>query len=346
MITERNYSIDFLKTAAIIAVVTIHVSTAFIDRVSPFSPLFDIYVFINGIVRFAVPLFFLSSGLLLGARYNTIPSLSSFYKKRVLRILPPYIFWTLAYYLFFSHHLFSDLLSVGFINNFLTGDTSYQFYFIPAICILYVLFPFLIWSKKIVLSKYFVSVFFLFSMLLLYFVYYKHFVIPLYPPFKMALISFSPFLIGIYLSEHKIKTEHFLRKHLPLLFGVSIISGLTIFAESLFLSSHSLNMNFVRNQWRPSVFIYAVSMGGVLARIYESYFEGWNRIILWFSKYSFGVFFIHVAVMYPLLATIDKYKYYDFPSFLIFLLITLSSSYAVIYVSSKLPKVGRIISAS
>ncbi|MFI5265329.1 MAG: acyltransferase [Candidatus Levyibacteriota bacterium] len=346
MRSERNYSIDFLKTAAIIAVVTIHVSTAFVDRTRPNSALFDVYVFINGLTRFAVPLFFLSSGLLLGARYNTIPSISSFYKKRVLRIFPPYMFWTLIYYVLFAPHLFSDLFSVGFINNFLTGDTSYQFYFIPTICVLYTVFPVFITFKKILLSKYMVSAVALCSLILLYFVYYKHVVIPWYAPFANALINISPFLIGVYLSEHKAKTERFLQKQLALLFSISIISGLTICFESLFLFKQLLNMDFVRNQWRPSVFIYALSMGGVLARIYESYFEGWNRIILWFSKYSFGVFFIHVAVMYPLLVTIDRYKSYGFTTFLIFLGITLSSSYVIIYVASKLPKVGKVISAS
>lgn len=35
-------------------------------------------------------------------------------------------------------------------------------------------------------------------------------------------------------------------------------------------------MNFVRNQWRPSVFIYALATGAVLSEVYESYFEKWN----------------------------------------------------------------------
>lgn len=346
MNNERNYSVDFLKVAAIIAVVIIHVSTAYIDRTKPFDTFYNTFLFINGFSRFAVPLFFLTSGLLLGTKYKTVLSPLIFYKKRILRILPSYVFWTLTYYVLFVSNFFPKLFTMRFVNNFLTGNTSYQFYFIPTICVLYGLFPLLIYYKRISLSKYFVIGSSILSVLLLYFVYYQQMAVPIYSPFKYALINFTPFLIGIYLSEHEKKARILIQKYTLIFLGVSIFSGMVIFLESLFLSAFYHNMNFIRNQWRPSVFVYALFTGGVLSRIYELYFEKWNRSIMWLSKFSFGVFFIHVALMYPLLKFIDRYRLYDFFSFAAFLLLTISGSYIIIYLSSKIPKVGRLISAS
>lgn len=346
MNNERNYSVDFLKVAAIIAVVIIHVSTAYLDRTKTSDPFYNTFLFINGFSRFAVPLFFLTSGLLLGARYKTVPSLPTFYKKRILRILPSYVFWTLMYYVLFVSNFLPRLFTMRFVHNFLTGNTSYQFYFIPTICVLYGLFPLLVFYKRISLSKYFVIGSSILSVLLLYFVYYQQIVLPIYSPFKNAFINFTPFLIGIYLSEHEEKVKILIQKYILTFFGVSIFSGMVIVLESLFLSSYYHNMNFIRNQWRPSVFVYALFTGGVLTRVYELYFEKWNKGIMWLSKFSFGVFFIHVALMSPLLKYIDRYKFYDFFSFTAFLLLTISGSYVIIYLSSKIPKVGKLISAS
>lgn len=341
---ERDFAIDFLKTAAIIAVVIIHVTTAYLDRARVLSFSFDTYLILNGVTRFAVPLFFLSSGLLLGAKYVTVPSITSFYKKRILRILPPYLFWTVIYYL-----LFSSVFAIfrwSFINNLLTGNTSYQFYFIPTICVLYLLFPLFIKYRKIFLNKQFIILFFIFECILLYFVYYYQYKIPLYSPLRNALINMSPFLIGIFISEHYAKVKRFLRQHIMLSIDIAALTGFVICLESLLLFFNLDNTKYIRDQWRPSVLVYALAAGAVLYNIYEVKFHKWNNTILWLSKYSFGVFFIHVALMYPLLLVIDAYHIYGILSFLVFLALTISGSYLIIYAASHIPKVGRIISAS
>lgn len=341
---DRNYAIDFIKTISIFAVVIIHVSTAYLDRSLPFNLSFDFLLFINQFSRFAVSLFFLSSGLLLGSKYIKIPSAGVFYKKRILRILPPYLFWTIVYYLLFSS--VAAIFKWSFINNLLTGDTSYQFYFIPTICVLYLLFPYIVKYKKILLSKQFVLLFFVIECILLYFVYYSMFQIPLYSPFRNALINLSPFLIGIFLSQNYEKTKRFLMHNIFLSFATAGVTGIIVLAESLLLFAGSKDAIFLRNQWRPSVLTYALSFGALSYFLYENYFQKWNKYILWLSTYSFGVFFIHVAIMYPLLIIIDRYKLYGFLSFLVFFITTVSVSYLLIYFSSRLPKVGRIISAS
>lgn len=343
---DRNYAIDFLKTVAIIAVVAIHVSTAYLDRAQTLSLPFDVMLVINGFTRFAVPLFFLASGLLLGTRYLSVSNVGAFYKRRIFRIIPPYLFWTLAYYFLFIKDFPQSLFKLSFIYNLLTGNTSYQFYFIPTICVLYLLFPLFIRYKNVLLSKQFVLLFFIIECILLYFVYYNTYQIPLYSPLRNALINLSPFLIGIFLSKHYDRTKRFLTDNFYLSIIIAAVTGTIIVAESALLFVGSKDIIFLRNQWRPSVLTYALSCGAMLYVLYERFLNKYNRVILWFSTYSFGVFFIHVALMYPLLIIIDTYRLYGLISFILFFTVTISTSYILIYVSSKLPKIGRIVSAS
>lgn len=342
--SDRNYSIDFIKTAAIIAVVAIHVSTAYLYRATLFSFSFDTILAFNGFARFAVPIFFLSSGLLLGARYKEIPSVSGFYKKRIFRILPPYIFWTLVYYLLFSS--IWKIFTFKFINNLLTGETSYQFYFIPTICVLYLLFPLFIKYKKIFLSGLGVLVIFILQCLFLYHIYYNQYNPPIYPPFKYALINLAPFIIGIFLSQHYERAKRFLRHNVFISLFIAALLGTLIVLESVLLLASTTSFNYVNNQWRPTVLTYALAAGALLFNAFERYLTKWDKTIEWLSKYSFGVFFIHVALMYPLLKFIDRYKFYSLLSFLLFFAITITASYLIIFILSKVPKIGRIMSAN
>lgn len=342
---DRDYAVDFLKAAAIIAVVLIHTSTAYLDRISLFSFSFDTILTVNSFARFAVPLFFLTSGLLLGAKYSTHPSPLPFYKKRILRILPPYLFWTIMYYLLF--HSVWAIFRWNFVKNLITGDTSYQFYFIPTICVLYLLFPFFMRFKSFFLSKWGILLLLIFECIILYNVYYgpplSH---SLFSPVRVALLNVFPFVFGIYLSNRYEKSKRFLRHNFFLSGLLWVFTGAILTIESIVLFGTSLNSLYINNQWRPSVLFYALASGAFLYNLYEKHFTNKNKVILWLSTYSFGVFFIHVALMYPLLKVVDKYKLYGIVSFVVFFAITITASYILIYIASKIPKVGRIISAT
>lgn len=343
---QRNYAIDFIKTISILAVVAIHISTAFLDRSIPFSANFDFLLFINQFSRFAVPLFFASSGFLLALKYNKSFQVSEFFNKRILRILPSYIFWTFVYYLIIFPHTIPSIFSFKFLNDFFAGGASYQLYFIPAIFVLYIFFPFFIKWKKFFLSKYFLIIFFILSSIYLYFVYLSGFIPPLFPAFRNALYNTLPFLLGIYTAIHFSKVFSFTKKHAALIYTGTILSGIIIFSESYLLFKQFEFGRFLREQWRPSVQIYALFCGIIFTRIYEKLFLKRNKEILFLSKYSFGVFFIHVAILELFLKVIDVNMQYGLFSFLIVFLGTVTLSYGAIWVFSKIPKIGRIIAAT
>ncbi len=102
--------VQVLRAIAIIAVVIIHNMSG--NKMS--------YVFARPLLNFGTAMFVFLSG------YLTKPDISNvgvFYKKRISRVLIPYILWTLAYSLVYK----SDLLTI--IINLLTTTVCYAFYY-------------------------------------------------------------------------------------------------------------------------------------------------------------------------------------------------------------------------
>jgi probable poly-beta-1,6-N-acetyl-D-glucosamine export protein len=347
MDNSRNYAIDFIKAVSILAVIIIHISTAFLDRALSFSFTFNFLLIINMFSRFAVPLFFASSGFLLALKYHSELNTREFYRKRLLRIIPSYTFWFLIYYFLVFPNSFNSVLSWKFINSYLTGNASYQLYFIPAIFALYLLYPLIINYKMFLLSKNFLITFFIFSCILLSLVYYPSIKLPLYSPLRTALYNLFPFLVGIYTSIHREKLSLVLRRYRLFIILSSVLFGLIIFFESLFLFKNFNHVRFLRDQWRPSVMVYALLCGIIFEFIYSRFLTRWNKQIFLISKMSYGVFFIHVAVLALILKyVIDPNHLYGLNGFIFTILNVLLISFMVIYVSSKIPRIGKVISAT
>src|SRR3989338_5965868 len=98
---SRDFAVDFVRLIAILGVVVIHTSTFFTGKSQPFS--FDFYFLhiINQFMRFSVPAFFAISGYLLATHYSDMKSPLLFYKKRIYKILIPYLSCSTVYFLFF-----------------------------------------------------------------------------------------------------------------------------------------------------------------------------------------------------------------------------------------------------
>ena len=120
MMTTSNHvehrSIDWLDAVrwlATIAVITIHVVAPYLYQYGQISIVnWNIYNVIDSLSRFAVPFFVMLSGALL---LNRTISLVDFLKKRFLRILIPFLFWSLIYSTY--HFLKSGVLVRLTINR-------------------------------------------------------------------------------------------------------------------------------------------------------------------------------------------------------------------------------------
>lgn len=337
---KRDYAIDFIRLVSIIAVVVIHTSTYFLDVTRPFTFTFYFLHAINQLVRFAVPLFFAISGFLLAKHYQNIPGVITFYKRRLSKILVPYFFWSLIYFLIIFPNPINLVFSRIFLHDLITGDSSYQLYFIPAIFLLYIIFPLIIRSKKIFLTGWFIILLGIVETALMSYVYFFEPKIGIISPIPNAIYNFFPFILGIFAALKINDFKDFLKKKINIFKFISAALFIIIFSESIFMFAATGKPMYLRDQWRISVMLYGVSTG---ALFYYFYQERWNKTVNYLSGFSFGVFFVHAAILHNMLIIFYKFKLYDLGSFIISLALTIALSFLFSILFSKIGVLNKLL---
>lgn len=140
---QRNYSIDILKFIASIMVIAIHVESNY--RFLEFTPgtlLWDVSILINIFCKWAVPIFFMSSGYFLLNAKNF--EYKEFIKKRFSKVLIPFIaisFLFTIHYQYLSGEISLKWGLIGLIKNLLGYPTSAHLWFLYPILAIYILMP-------------------------------------------------------------------------------------------------------------------------------------------------------------------------------------------------------------
>lgn len=134
---------QILKGLAIIAVVMLHFM-AYLEGVYTTSRFQLFFISLDQLGRFCVPLFVMLSGYGLTLKYKTTqPEWIPFIEKRVRKLLPLYVLWSVVFYFLLS--IVPAWQSVGpsqpFWYQILTGNADYQLYFVVLIFQLYAIFP-------------------------------------------------------------------------------------------------------------------------------------------------------------------------------------------------------------
>ena len=136
----RLYWIDKLRVLSIFAVIILHTSARVVSGTSDLTSLsWWIGNIFNSSVRWCVPVFVLISGFLLldpGRDENV----STFFRKRLRRILIPLIFWSLVYILFLTEENLSSKLVIWLL---LAGQPHYHLWYLCMILGLFIFTPFL-----------------------------------------------------------------------------------------------------------------------------------------------------------------------------------------------------------
>lgn len=173
---------DFAKGIAILAVIIIH-SCYFPLYLTlshnNFSPsFFVISEQINRAMRFAIPVFLISSGALLFLNNLGKESLKNFCFKKAKRIVLPYVlFSALGTYIFASsgNFIFFNYLSRA-LKDIFTGSALLPYWFVPVLLQLYIIYP-ILWylfvKKKISPAKILLCSF-LISLICYFVFYYKY----------------------------------------------------------------------------------------------------------------------------------------------------------------------------
>jgi len=323
-------SVDAMRVIAILAVVLIHTTTRTLEATHYALTGYAWALFLNQISRFAVPLFFLISGFVLELSSEHEINYLTFLKKRFTKIFIPYIFWSLIYYFFVYTNNHDNLVRV-----ILTGNASYQLYFIPTLCIFYVVYPFLHKIYKFITNP--LSLIFLGT--LQYCLLYQDYFIKhggSDHPMRITTLSFFVFLIGMLAARNKDRLFNFAKKWKYFLIVAAGYAGYYVFTEGKNLYYQIYNIGAIYSQYRPSVLIYTILIG--LFFIYV--FRDTNLKKL--SSLSYFVFFIHVIILETAWKTFSKFVSPS-PFFDITFFLTISvTSFLIAFLAHKIPHLSKL----
>lgn len=149
---ERIQELDAYRALAIMAVLAIHATSEAV-ALTIGTRSYPLYLVVNIISKFAVPVFIFLSGFVLFYNYMDKPLsggvIRQFYRKRLLYILVPYLVFSVLYFvlqLYRNGVLFHLSWSVAydFVRDLLSGRAYTHLYYIIIIVQFYVLFPLLL----------------------------------------------------------------------------------------------------------------------------------------------------------------------------------------------------------
>jgi surface polysaccharide O-acyltransferase-like enzyme len=139
---QRIFYLDWLRVAATIMVVTIHVSAWDIGNMhhGPLSKWLAANLY-ESISRASVPLFVMISGALMLGPHHEI-GYKAFLQKRLTKVLIPLAGWSFIYYLYLIHRGDYAAFSIKhFIRLAMTNGISTHFWFMYMILGLYLISP-------------------------------------------------------------------------------------------------------------------------------------------------------------------------------------------------------------
>jgi probable poly-beta-1,6-N-acetyl-D-glucosamine export protein len=286
---KYDVAVDGLRVVAILAVVMIHVTTKMLQMHGGDVVGHPVTLILNQISRFAVPLFFMMSGYVLELSHKD-ESYFKYLKRRVNKILVPYVFWSLVYGLIIYPQNIASLPRL-----LIFGGAAYQLYFIPAILVFYVIFPVIHKTVKFIDNRWVMWGLLLIQMGFLYRDYYiKPWGVP--ESVKIPFLAFWVFLTGIVAARNKYEMIKFLDKYKRLITIATGVLALCVFWEGRagFLTTNNYYMYY--SQWRPSVVAYTLAVAASLYYLFNKL--NWiNRWVTHLAQMSFFVFFVHVLLL-------------------------------------------------
>ncbi|NME96587.1 acyltransferase [Clostridium cochlearium] len=299
---EKIIEMDMLRAICALAVVIIHTSGYTLINSAEGSVSYNVSLSLNQIARFSVPLFLFLSGLGLGISYKKDESYFKFLKKRIFKIIPPYILWGSLYLILIQKNY--DYKTWG--ELFLKGDkVFYHLYYIPLIMTLYIIFPILYPLFKRIEG---VIISLLISLGVTYFAHYYN--VP-----DLTLDIFSKrnaifwnvyFISGVYISR---KVNNLIRRtktHKVKIMVIVIVCVICLIGESFIGLNTGKSLDYSTTFIRPSVMIYSyIVMLYVFSKTYNKK-SILVKILGEISKSSFSIYLIHPMVLYYYMKIFSK----------------------------------------
>ncbi len=334
---QKSYvkSIDSLRTFSIFAVILIHTTTRTLESAGYNLHAFEITLFLNQLARFAVPLFFLISGFVLELNSDLHLNYLGYLKKRLGKIFVPYIFWSLIYYLFIYNQNHDN-----FVRVLLTGNASYQLYFIPTLLIFYIIFPLLHKIYKFIAN---IPALIVLGISQIYLMHQDYTIkqFSFADPIRILLLAYFVFILGMVIARNRNRILEIISK---VKFWLIPLTGYLLFyvfneGKSRYFTTYNIQAFY--SQWRISVLVYTLCLGALLFYIFENP-KLQSKIMETMSKLSFLVFFIHVIILEVIWSLLGK-LIFDKPMFdILFFTLVAGVSFGVAYLIHKIPNLKKV----
>jgi len=303
---ERLLYLDVLRALSILGVILIHIIGASFHYWEKGSLVWTVFISTDQLFRFSVPLFVFISGFTLYAKYNNNFNFWKFYKKRIVRILPWYVVWSLVIYLYIHFTVVPGFVNYPTWKLILLGKVDYHLYFVSMIIQLYLLFPLLLWIFK-KFKLYFVLLLFileaaLYTALTLDGQKIIHLPWRLYE--QQQYLFFGTwifyFVFGFWVSSKNIVQASNFRKHrhIFLLLATAILAYAIY--NSLQLITATTDTNVATRSTRIPILLYStlfIFSAFLYLEILLKINEYLLKVILYFANLSFLVYLTHTLVI-------------------------------------------------
>ncbi|MEG3988177.1 acyltransferase [Microcoleus sp. S28C3] len=334
--SNRFAEFDLIRALAIVSVVITHAGfLAFKDRRI-------LFVAIDTFQLFCVPAFLLLSGFFLTNKLENQNNPALVVKKRLSRILPPYLFWSVALYILNNWGELQKFDLLSLLRDILTGSVMPPYYFIVVIVQCYawwwllVKLKFLEARKVLALGLTIQTIFTIFF----YLTAFKYISIPL-PLMERWIFSWIlPFSTGLFLGGSYDKIQPVLeRKKMPIL-GATLLFYLASILEYYLKSGVNSETWFLRSFFKLSsqgyAILFVLSILAFSKRIaLPSRVSGLVKIL---AAYSFPIYLLDSTVVKYVLLVFYKFIGAVHPLLKLGFLVTgtLLVCWAIIYLLQKL----------
>ena len=337
MINKKQYEgVQLMRAVACVLVVLSHVPQG---TLVPHSDVWTTYYIIRSFVRIGVPIFLMISGYLLLDKSDDI---FLFYTKRAKRIIPPFIFYLLVYYLLVTLQNKASFSVGSFITYVHEGGPIHMWYIFSLIGV-YLFMPFLrrIFQSTTDREKLtYCVLWFMFCSIIPFckiLFGYNFDVISLF-----ALNTFAWQLGYVFVGAC---LKNITIKH-PGLFGLcSILCCAAIATISISWSFFSgiEHVEFIHRQ-SPFYYIAAITTFMALKDCKYSHISYFKKIIVELSTHSFGIYMVHIIVL-ACLKVLYISPQYAFPWLMNFFSAALAVAISCMFVkyAKKIPYVKSIV---
>lgn len=343
---KRIFYYDIIRAFAIFCIVACHVFAGYVTKTDIFGTKFWYYaLFLNSLRDIGVPLFVILSGSLLLDRKDT---LIEFAKKRLTRVLIPYLFWGIIFILVFAF-IFNKGSVIEIASNVFsiapTGHANF-FWFVPMILVTYAVI--FIINKLNEHNDITLKICLILSLIGIVLIDLKYL-----PMKKPVYYLYYPIfaIIGYYLSNINLEDNEYVKfsnKKLMIIFLV--FSILLYLAQVLTNASISIELHKFKTMPQFSImnivlvcciFLFFRYFSQNAGKIYEFIKDSpISKIIYSISICSYGIYLCHIMIR-ELLLNFVLYPIKGSMGITIFstitLLLTFAVSWLLIVVLSKIP---------